>query len=552
MYRYSLLFGVSLCLLAGAAGGGEAGVREALRSRVERIDTAPGLVIGGEAIASAIVLPALYRQNDYALLWENPASAGQLLAVLAAIHEDGLDPADYHYGALLRLQEELAARTSPGSQRLADYDLLLTDSLIRLGYHLLVGKVDPAGFDQNWNMGRSVGALDAVQTLAQAIAQGSVDRMVQRLRPRDPLYDQLRQALAHYRQIAAQGGWPTVPAGPALKPGMRDPRVGALRRRLALSADPAGIPASDPHLYDAGLEAAVLDFQRRHGLAQDAIVGPATLRALNTPVTERIDQLRVNLERARWILHDLPDDYVLVDIAGYRVSLVRGGEVAWEARAVVGKPYRKTPVFRSRITYLELNPTWTIPPTILRKDILPAVRQDPDYLKNRNMRVLEMDGREIDMATIDWSQYAGSGFPYLIRQDPGPENALGRIKFMFPNKYSVYLHDTPGKSLFEKNQRAFSSGCIRVENPYQLAQLLLDDPVHWSQARIRSLVDSGKTRIINLERPVTILLLYWTTGFDDEGAVIFRPDIYQRDALVLAGLNQPFMFPQRPVIGRSK
>lgn len=548
--RY-LLAGTLFIVSGVAVGDADDAANAALKAQVERIGTPPGLVIRGEAIASENVLPALYSERNYSRLWVNPRAVGQLLDVLASIHEDGLEAGDYHYEVLLKLHEETGAVSAANPQQLADYDLLLTDSLIRLGYHLLIGKVDPVEFDPNWNMDRTVGDLDAVLALARAIDDASVDSLVEQLRPRDPVYVRLQQTLARYRQIAGQGGWQPVSAGPALKPGMSDPRVEALRERLAVTDHLIGMQP-DPEFYDAGLEAAVRTFQRHHALEDDGIVGRATLQALNVPVQARIDQLRVNLERARWILHDLPEEYVLVDIAGYQVSMVRGGESVWEARAVVGRPYRRTPVFRSAITYLELNPTWTIPPTILRKDILPAVKQDPDYLREKNMRVLDLEGREIDMDSIDWSLYPVTGFPYLIRQDPGPDNALGRIKFMFPNRFSVYLHDTPAKSLFEKNLRAFSSGCIRVEHPYRLAELLLDDPVHWSRSAIRRMIDSGKTRTVNLERPMTILLLYWTIGFDDDGAVIFKQDIYNRDALVLAGLNRPFTFRQRPLVSRAE
>lgn len=547
--RFLLVLFVLLALPGVATGGSSTG--ELIRARVGQIGAAPKLRIRGEAIASQNVLPALYREHDYAPLWVNPVAVAQLLDAIGSIREDGLDPADYHYHGLLALQAAIRARAAPDPELEADYDLLLTDGLVRLGYHLLIGKVDPAGLDPNWNMDRTVEGLDTVPALARAIDDGSVDRLVERWRPRDTVYSRLKRALAHYRQLAGQGGWQPVPGGPALKPGMTDPRIVALRRRLAVTGELDDAPF-DPEFYDAALATAVRSFQRHNGLEEDAIVGRETLRALNVPVQARIDQLRVNLERARWILHDLPNEYVLVDIAGYRVRLVRGGEVVWEARAVVGKPYRKTPVFRSAITYLELNPTWTIPPTILRKDILPAIRRDPDYLHKMNMRVIDREGRPVDAGTIDWSLYPATGFPYQIRQAPGPGNALGRIKFMFKNKYSIYLHDTPSKSLFEKNARAFSSGCIRVENPYRLAELLLNDPAHWSEAAISKAIDSGESRAVFLKRPVTILLLYWTTGFDADGTVIFKQDIYDRDALVLAGLNEPFTLRDRPVTGGAE
>jgi murein L,D-transpeptidase YcbB/YkuD len=267
-------------------------------------------------------------------------------------------------------------------------------------------------------------------------------------------------------------------------------------------------------------------------------VGPRTLDALNQPVSARIRQIRVNMERARWVQRDLPDDFLLVDIAGFRASLVRGGEEVWHSRAQVGRPYRETPLFRADLTYLELNPTWTVPPTVLEEDILPATRRDPDYLSARNIRVLDRRGASLDPGAIDWSTVRARSFPYLLRQDPGPNNALGRVKFMFPNPHSVYLHDTPSKSLFERSQRAFSSGCIRIEDPLTLAELVLDDP-QWDRARITREIGTGRTRTLSLARPLPVLLLYWTAEVGDDGRVYFREDLYQRDAKLLQALNAP-------------
>jgi len=244
----------------------------------------------------------------------------------------------------------------------------------------------------------------------------------------------------------------------------------------------------------------------------------------------------------------MPDEYVLVDIAGFNVRYFRDGNLVWETRAQVGKPYRRTPVFKSRITYLVMNPTWTVPPTILRQDILPKVRVDPGYLDKKNLRVIDRDGKVIDAAAVDWSKYPGAAFPYMLRQDPGPTNALGRIKFMFPNAHAVYLHDTPSRSLFERSERAFSSGCIRIENPDEFAALLLNDEVKWNQQNIVKAIDSLETMSVSLPRPVTVLLLYWTVGIDARGDPVFKQDIYQRDPAVVAALAQRFQFRKRPVI----
>jgi murein L,D-transpeptidase YcbB/YkuD len=530
---------------AGLLAAQDSTVRNEISTRVEKIGTSAGLEIQGEAISSVIVIPALYQERNYSPLWTNQHSVQQLLDAIRSIGTDGLDPADYHLATLEQLQQQTGSKASPS--QLADFDILLTDSLVRLGYHLMIGKVDPVALDQNWNMDKTVGDLDTVLAMADAVTNAGVDQLIDSLRPQAPIYAQMKTALARYRHIAAAGGWQPLAEGPVIKSAMSDPRVPALRERLAASGEFTGADRQSS-VYDESLEKGVKLFQRRHGLEDDGIIGKDTLQALNVPVEQRIDQLRVNLERARWILRDLPDDYVLVDIAGFHVRLVRDSNVVWETRAQVGKPYRTTPVFHSEITYMDMNPTWTVSPTILRKDVLPAIKRDPEYLQKKNMRVLDKQGNTIDPASIDWSRYPAAGFPYMIRQDPGPTNALGRIKFMFPNKHLVYLHDTPSKSLFDRTERAFSSGCIRIDKPYEFAELLLDDPQQWGQDEILRAIETKQTRSVSLPQPITVLLLYWTVDFDTDGNVVFKQDIYERDAPIVTGLQKPFRFRDRPVV----
>ncbi|NOR40510.1 MAG: L,D-transpeptidase family protein, partial [Gammaproteobacteria bacterium] len=358
-----------------------------------------------------------------------------------------------------------------------------------------------------------------------------------------PVYDELRNALAKYVALRDAGGWPTRPAGPTLKPAMQDERVPLVRQRLLVAGDlTVAAAANEPLVYDAALQDAVEHFQLRHGLDTDGFIGKGTLAAMNVPVTARIDQIRVNLDRARWVSQDIPRTFVIVDIAGFNARLFRDGKVVWDEPAQVGKPYRSTPVFREDMTYLELNPTWTIPPTILAKDILPRVKKDPSYLQQKNMQVLTRDGKIVDPDSIDWSSISARGFPYIIRQTPGPHNALGRVKFMFPNPHFVYLHDTPSKALFNRSSRAFSSGCIRVRNPYRLAELLLQDEDNWSLEKVEAAIDTLKQQRVNLPESVPVLLLYWTVNVGAGGSVYFREDIYQRDAKVLTGLDGEFVF----------
>jgi murein L,D-transpeptidase YcbB/YkuD len=264
-------------------------------------------------------------------------------------------------------------------------------------------------------------------------------------------------------------------------------------------------------------------------------MGKQSYEAMNVPVETRIDQLRLSLERLRWVRGDRAERFIAANIAGYRVFFVSDDKLIWTSRAMVGKAYRQTPVFRGSLSYLEINPTWTVPPTILKQDVLPAIQRDPAYLKTRNMNVIDRQGRQVDPATIDWQSLEG-GFPYAIRQEPGPKNALGEIKFIFPNEHAVFLHDTPNRSLFARPERAFSSGCIRVENPFELAELILNDPAKWDQAALLKVRDSRVTERITTPK-LPVLILYLTASVQADGQARFLKDVYQRDAAVLKALN---------------
>ncbi len=547
---FLILFALVFTPVTTSASSSDEAMRELIRERVSCLRSENGVGVADRVISSVIVLPALYEKSDYRPLWTNSRSVSQLFMVLGSIQDEGLDPVDYHGPLLTQMKAKIESGDQNSPSFLADFDLLLSDSLIRLGYHLLVGKVNPEELDNNWNMGRTVGELDAILKISGAIADGKVAKLVQSLRPQVPVYHRLRAALAHYRTLKAQGGWDTVSGGSVLKSGMTDARVVQLRKRLEVSGDlqEANLESM---LFDEDVHQAVEHFQRRHGLVADGIVGQGTLAALNVQIDEKISQLLVNLERARWILHDLPKQFVVVDIAGFSVKYLRNGNIIWETRAQVGHKYRKTPVFKSEIKFLVINPTWTVPLTIFIEDVLPKVKKDPNYLQKKDFRVITYGREYVDERTIDWSKYPEEKFPYLLRQEPGPQNALGRIKFMFPNSHDVYLHDTPSKALFDMEERAFSSGCVRVEHPYSFAELLLDDD-KWTKERIMGVIESKETKQVSLHTPVPILLLYWTVNAGEDGTVVFKKDIYDRDAGVLAALQTPFAVSQCSIIANGR
>ena len=514
-----------------------------LQSRMVQLGDHGSLELEGAVITSKQFLPEFYKQRDYQLAWSSHMDNARALADrILASHQEGLVPADYHAAGIQQLLAAASDSKLSDVQRV-DLDIMLSEALARYAYHLRFGKVNPEKLDADWNMQRSFKGQDPLVELQGVIDSKAFDAQLDARITQLPVYPQLRGALAKYVAIGAAGGWPAIPAGPTLKPGMQDERVPLVRQRLRATDDLSVETAvDDPLEFDAALQAAVVQFQLRHGLDTDGFIGKGTLAAMNVPVAARIDQIRVNLDRARWVSQDIPETFVIVDIAGFNARLFRDGVVVWDEPAQVGKPYRSTPVFREDMTYLELNPTWTIPPTILANDILPKVKKDPAYLQKKHMQLLTRDGKVVDPASIDWSSMSARGFPYIIRQTPGPHNALGRVKFMFPNPHFVYLHDTPHQALFSRSSRAFSSGCIRVNNPYLLAELLLQDEDNWNREKIVAAVDTVKQQRVSLPGPVPVLLLYWTVNIGADGTVYFRDDIYQRDAKVLAGLDGQFEF----------
>ncbi len=512
---------------------------EFIRGELELVHHNQRQFVEGISADETEFLLRLYENRKFAPFWVNDQQTQQLISFIASIEEEGLDPEDYHLKTLVEMTHQQVGEDLGDTKTMALIDILCTHSFARVAYHLSFGKVDPILLNPGWNFDRDISEVDPIDFIAAGIESGDVHAFLKQFIPKQPIYTFLKQALAEYRVLARAGGWEQINAGDTIKPGSDGPRVQQLRQRLKVTGDLAGGSIDSEHLDDA-LEQAVKTFQNRHGLTADGLVGRQTLHALNRPISARIDQIRINLERMRWFLHDIPDTFVVVDIAGFHVYLIGNEQAIWDTKAMVGTPYRKTPSFRSKIEYVVINPTWTIPPGILRKDTIPAIKEDPAYLEVKNISVLDRKGNVLDRDRIDWSQYGTGNFPFILRQEPGPNNALGLIKFIFPNPHFVFLHDTPSRNLFERTERAFSSGCIRVDQPFTLAEHLLKDPNQWNQETFQQIVDSGKTRTLFLNEPMAVLLLYLTAHAEEDGTVSFKRDIYGRDEKVLKALEGDF------------
>ena len=496
------------------------------------------LSIGKSNIALFESIQELYKQGGYQLYWKDKKMILSLLKAINESEQQGLSAQDYHKQAI---KQRLTTKVSDYKTQRAQADILMSDAFLRLVYHKRFGKVIAKEIDQHWNLKREFIVADPIATLQQILTSAqTLNTFFTQLNDLGVLYKGLIWALAQYKEMAAKGGWETIPTGQNIKPGMQDPRLPLIAARLQSNGYLVAEKDNSYPSYNDVLQAAVKKFQASYNLDVDGIIGNGTLEQMNISAAQRVEQIKANLERVRWVKNNLADEFVLVNVAGYKVYYIRDNKVIWKSKVQVGKHYRKTPIFRDNIEYIVLNPTWTVPPTILARDILPKIKEDPAYLQKKNMAVIDAKGNNIDSTTIDWPAMTGKNFPYMIRQEPGSKNALGRVKIMFPNKHLVYLHDTPSKSLFNKTDRAFSSGCIRVERPFELVELLLKDNKQWNQNSFQSVLDSGQLKNVKLPKKVPVLLLYFTAQLDDDGNITFFKDIYKRDQKIIDALKQPF------------
>ncbi len=522
-----LLAAVLLAALLGAVSG----------ARAETPRPPPSRTIDGFSIDSARVAAA-YGARPERRVWtgstEAVARADAVLAFLARAYEDGLDPHDYAI-------EPLARRLAGPERMDDDTELLFTHALLEYVRDMKTGRVAPRNFDPNLYVAPP--AVDLTVLYESIVSAPHPVARVAALAPAHPEYRRLRRALAEYRQIRDRGGFTPVPAGPSLRQGDQDERVADLRQRLT---EEGYLAASTETTYTASVQAAVGRFQANHGLEVDGIAGRRTLAAMNESVDEHIRMLILNLERWRWLPDDLGRRHVRVNIADFSVRAMEGSREVGRAKAIVGKPARMTPVFSSVITQVLFQPYWYVPERIAREDILPQLQRNPAFLAAERFTVFRREGARLVRVDepIDWGALtATKPFPYVLRQDTGPRNALGPIKFDIVNDWDIYMHGTPAQHLFASTERAYSSGCIRLETPLDLAHFIFEHDPSVDRERIDALYyqaarePQGPPVIVPLSEPIPVHILYWTAWADEAGDVHFVGDVYGRDRLLAKALS---------------
>ena len=463
----------------------------------------------------------------------------QLISAIYSSSEDGLDPDDYNLDEIEKLAEEIIASTEPSPDAIAHMESLLTDAFIRLSSDMASGKTSPDDIDPQWKALRRMTGEGWDRYIDSTLNTTDISSAIRKLTPRHNEYLNLKKALAQYRQIDSAGGWETFTTSlPKIEKGMRHPDVSSLRKRLAITQGPIGFDPEDEEFFDQNLHNQVVVFQQRNGLEADGVVGKSTVEALNIPVSERISIIAANLERWRWVSDDLGENYIMVNAADYNLRFIENGEQTFTAKVIVGSSKRQTPVFSSVMKYLVVNPDWTVPPQILNQDVIPDILRDSGYLQKKNMKIVARDGSVVDPSSIDWKKVSENRFPYMIKQEPGKSNPLGQIKFMFPNQYDVYIHDTPSHWQFGKSIRPFSSGCIRIDNVRDFARLLLKDDPYWNTGRLDEEIDNGRIRTIILKNPVPVHILYFTAWAGNDGTTYFWKDIYNRDRQLIRTLKK--------------
>ncbi len=521
-------------------------IQDQIRLRVEKSEPGQPITIREKDLSASDETQSFYVNRIFHQAWSADGIiteiAYELRFEIKQSQFDGLNPADYNLSLLesffALFESNKKTNTENSVSDLADFDLLMSDAYFLLASHLELGKVDPTKFDSKWEITRKMPRVNHIELLETGLQSGSIRKSLESLYPSFNIYRKGREVIRALdeRRKSDSTDWKPVKIDKTLKVGESGNSVTALRQRLIFWGYLSRNPVPDTKAYDSAMMVAVQAFQKRNGMEPDGALGKMTVNALNQSPRNLMDIAAVNMERLRWLPDSLRDsEMILVNIANFHLEYLSKGDTLFSEKVIVGKQYHASPIFSAPMKYIVFSPYWNVPNSIARNELIPSIRKNPNYLKQKNMEVITHSGKPVDPSTVNWSS---KSFPYLIRQKPGGDNSLGLVKFMFPNKHSVYLHDTPSKSLFEREDRALSHGCIRLRNPEKLAKLLLGEDPFWTDEKIQEAMHHPKEQIVNLNREIPVVLIYLTFWADSKGQGHFRPDIYGRDGEVLAALRK--------------
>ena len=485
----------------------------------------------GSQLMNKEKLKDFYNNRSNSAVWSDGRLRRNFYKELKKSTEEGLSFQDYHGSELEGFMED------PGNLSAAEkatMEILLTDAFFEYGSHLYHGKLDPESMYEIWGVERK--QKDLQKILQDAAEKGNIEDAITDLKPKHQVYSELKKALKEYEKLKEEeSSIKKIPEGELIKPGEKDERIAAIAARLKKLNFLEEDYTSKENLYDEKLQDAVNKFQHKKGLQTDAILGNSTIRELNMSPEDRYLQILANLERWRWYPRDLGEHYILINIPAYELTVVKDGNTVREHKVIAGTKERPTPIFSDSLQYIVLNPEWNIPSTIKNEDVIPAASKNPDYLSSRNMSVLSPDGEAIDPSTINWSGDEVQSYRFV--QESGPSNPLGRVKIIYPNDYAIYLHDTPSKNLFKQNERAESSGCVRVQNVLDLANYVLKDQEDWDMERINEVIASGETTQVPVKSPIRVHHFYWT-AWRDNGNTVFTEDVYELDNEIYTALQE--------------
>ncbi|OVE81349.1 hypothetical protein BVY03_03960 [bacterium K02(2017)] len=489
------------------------------------------------------LIKELYTQNNYQLIWShnnslNSKNISELSDFISNLDKDGLKASDYHHPILLNLKKMGASKKLDVST-LIKYDILLSEILLDLSLDINVGRISAKKVYKDWFYKKK--SFEALSFLVNTLQRGQIKKQLTQLFPNTVAYQKMRETLKYYKELKKQGEWTKLPKeGKKWIKGDTGPHIAALKSRLRRTGELTQKKSTDENLFDEELEIAVKKYQKQHGLNEDGVVGIYTWQGLNLSINDRILQLKTNMERYRWLPQSLGERHIFVNIPDYKIRVVEKGKTKLTLRGVVGNTKWRTPVFQDEMEFLVLNPRWNVPPKITKKETLPKIQKDPSYIEKMNFKVFKKENGKrvvIDPKSVDWSQAQSSD--YFFSQKSGSGNALGRIKFMFPNKYSIYIHDTPSKYLFKRDVRAYSHGCIRLENPLELAENLLEkiEKPQWDMSRLKKVIGTNQLKSVKLPKKVPIHLYYLTAWADEFGQMQYRKDIYGYDKKLARALK---------------